>query len=92
MEARHFVKQYETFYYARLADAVGRSLEALDLICAHVTQGFRKDAEGQLVRVVGTSYDEAVLFDGEEIESFVEIVKNYASGEKSAVKKLIAAE
>lgn len=40
----------------------------------------------------GSSYDDAVLFEKEEIESFVEIVKNYASSERKAAKKLIVIE
>ena len=83
------VKTYDKLYLARLALTTSRYTPALALISEHVTQGFQRDHEGQLTRVIVPTGNQVkaakggdrrseqryVLYDREEIEIYSEIVK-----------------
>ncbi len=84
------VKNFDNLYFARLALSVSRYTQALSFISAHFTQGFSRDSEGQLRRMIvftgnqalGEGGDKVVqqkflIFDREELEIYSEINKRY---------------
>ena len=97
-----YVKTYDKLYLARLALTTSRYTPALALISEHVTQGFERDHEGQLSRVIVPTGNQIkaksgdrrggeqryVLYDKEEIEIYSEIVKRYVDCERRAARKL----